>query len=151
MTSRKSKLLAGSLFTSVLLVATTAQAQTPANPPPAAPQAAPANVDERIVTGSRIRRNEYTSEAPITVVTSEQATLQGLVDTATLLQSQPVASGSFQVNNLMTGFVTDGGPGGQTISLRGIWPPQRSMMLAASASRNASTLLLGKLSPAAAA
>ena len=121
MTSTKSKLLAGTLLTSVLLAATAAYAQTPAEsapPPPAAPGATA--VDELVVTGSRIRRNEYTSEAPITVITSEQATLQGLVDTAQLLQSQPVASGSFQTNNLLAGFVTENGPGAQTLSLRGL-------------------------------
>jgi len=130
MTSRKSKLLAGSLFTSLLL-ATTATAQTPgeANPPPAPGQApAAAAVDELIVTGSRIRRNEYTSDAPITVITSETAALQGLVDTASLLQSQPVASGSYQQNTLMSGFVVDGGPGTQTISLRGLGA-QRTLVL----------------------
>jgi iron complex outermembrane recepter protein len=124
MTSRKSKLLAGSLFSTLLLAATAASAQTPGsgNPPPdpALAPAAATSVDELIVTGSRIKKNEYTSEAPLTVITSEQATLQGLVDSAQLLQTQPVASGSFQTNNLLTGFVTEGGPGAQTISLRGI-------------------------------
>jgi iron complex outermembrane receptor protein len=122
MTSMKSKLLAGSLFTSALLAATASYAQTPVEsaPPPATDAQGATAVDELVVTGSRIRRNEYTSEAPVTVITSEQATLQGLVDTAQLLQTQPVASGSFQTNNLLSGFVTENGPGAQTLSLRGL-------------------------------
>ncbi|HEY8572214.1 TonB-dependent receptor domain-containing protein [Phenylobacterium sp.] len=131
MTSTKSKLLAGSLFTSIVLAASAASAQTPGErqpgPPPGQPPAATA-VDELIVTGSRIRRNEYTSEAPLTVVTSESATLQGLVDTAQLLQTQPIASGSGQTNNMLTGFVVNGGPGVQTVSLRGLGD-QRTLVL----------------------
>lgn len=126
MTSRKSKLLAGSLLTSLLL-ATAAQAQAQTQAQPSSPSAT--DVDELIVTGSRIRRNEYTSDAPLTVVTSESATLQGLVDTASMLQGQPAASGSFQVNSLMTGFVTDGGPGVETLSLRGLGPNRTLILL----------------------
>ncbi len=45
-----------------------------------------AQVDEVVVTGSRIRRNEFTSSQPIQVITSEQSTLEGLVDTTEILQ-----------------------------------------------------------------
>ncbi|MDO1559451.1 TonB-dependent receptor [Brevundimonas sp. 2R-24] len=77
-------------------------------------------VEAITVTGSRIRRNEFNSAAPVTVITSEQATLEGIVDTAELLQQSSVASGSFQTNNTLTGFVTQGGGGASSVSLRGL-------------------------------
>lgn len=77
-------------------------------------------VEAVVVTGSRIRRNEFTSSAPIQVITGEQATLEGLVDTAELLQQSTIASGSFQLNNQLTGYVTEGGGNINSVSLRGL-------------------------------
>jgi len=85
-------------------------------------------VEELIVTGSRIRRNEFTSPAPITVITREQATLEGLTDTAELLQTSTIASGSAQINNQLGQFVTAGGGGVAAISLRGLGA-QRTLIL----------------------
>ena len=78
---------------------------------PAAMAQQASDVDELVVTGSRIKSNTYTSSSPIQVITGETQTLQGLVDTAEVLQRSSLASGSFQVNNQLTGFVTTGGPG----------------------------------------
>jgi iron complex outermembrane receptor protein len=130
MSPRTSRLLVSTLLAATSLfalspVAALAQAtQTPA----AAPSGA-VDVDELVVTGSRIRRNEYTSSSPVSVITSEQATLQGLVDTATLLQTAPVASGSFQTNGLLSNFVTTGGPGVATVSLRGLGATRTLVLL----------------------
>lgn len=73
-----------------------------------------------VITGSRIRRNEFTSSAPIQVITGDQAILEGMIDTAELLQQTTAASGSFQYDNTLTGFVLEGGPGINSISLRGL-------------------------------
>ena len=81
-----------------------------------------------VITGSRIRRNEFTSSAPIQVITGEQATLEGLVDTSELLQQSTIASGSFQLNNQLTGFVTEGGGNINSVSLRGLGA-QRTLVL----------------------
>ena len=86
-------------------------------------------VEDVVVTGSRIRRNEFTSSAPIQVITSEQSTLEGLVDTTQILQESSVASGSFQTNNQLTGFVTTGGPGANSISLRGLGASRTLVLL----------------------
>lgn len=86
-------------------------------------------VEALVITGSRIKRTEYTSSAPIQVITSEQSTLEGLVDTTEILQQSTIASGSFQVNNQLTGFVTDGGPGANTISLRGLGATRTLVLL----------------------
>lgn len=81
-----------------------------------------------VVTGSRLRRNEYTAADPITVITAEQATLGGFTDTASLLQSSSVAASSFQTNTQLTGYVTTGGPGAKTLSIRNLGS-QRTLVL----------------------
>ncbi|HEX8569510.1 MAG TPA: TonB-dependent receptor [Caulobacteraceae bacterium] len=88
----------------------------------------PAAVEGVVVTGSRIRRNEFTSAAPITVITNEQAELEGIASAAEMLQESSVTGGAFQVNNQLTGFVATGGPGVNTISLRGLGA-QRTLVI----------------------
>jgi iron complex outermembrane recepter protein len=83
---------------------------------------------EITVTGSRIRKDEYTSAAPVQVITAERSTLEGLSDTAQVLQQSTVASGSGQINTTFSGFVVDGGPGVQTLSIRGLGA-QRTLVL----------------------
>lgn len=84
--------------------------------------------DKIVITGSRIQRSDFTSASPVQIINSETSTLQGLVSAAEILQSSSVAAGSGQVNNTFTGFVVDGGPGVDTISLRGLGA-QRSLVL----------------------
>ena len=84
-------------------------------------------VEEIVVTGSRIRRDEFSSASPITVITSETSALAGLLNTADILQTSTIAAGQ-QIDNSFSGFVTDGGPGARTISLRGLGA-QRTLVL----------------------
>lgn len=84
-------------------------------------------VEEIVVTGSRIRRDEFSSASPITVITSETSALAGLLNTADILQTTTVATGQ-QIDNSFSGFVTDGGPGARSISLRGLGA-QRTLVL----------------------
>lgn len=111
-----------------------AQAQQPARPAASQSpdeqdaQADSSRVEDVVVTGSRIRRNEFTSSQPIQVITAEQATLEGIVDTTELLQSSTAANTATQINNFFTGFVTTGGPGVNTVSLRGLGA-QRTLVL----------------------
>ncbi|WP_031551037.1 TonB-dependent receptor domain-containing protein [Parvularcula oceani] len=84
--------------------------------------------DEIVVTGSRLRRDTFTSASPIDVITAEQATLEGLIDTASIVQGSSVASGSVQLNNQFGGFVVEGGTGINSVSLRGLGA-QRSLVL----------------------
>ncbi|WP_409748192.1 TonB-dependent receptor plug domain-containing protein [Brevundimonas sp.] len=85
-------------------------------------------VEAIVVTGSRIARTEFTSTQPVQIITSEQATLEGLADTTEILQSSTAANTATQINNFFTGFVTTGGPGVNTISLRGLGA-QRTLVL----------------------
>ena len=73
-----------------------------------------------MVTGSRIKTTTYSSPAPLSVITGEQAELIGAVDTSQILQLSTVAANAVQINNFFTGFVTTGGPGANTLSLRGL-------------------------------
>lgn len=84
--------------------------------------------DRVTVTGSLIRRDEFTSSSPIQVITAETAVSLGQVDTAEFLQRTSLAQGSTQLNNQFGGFVTQGGTGVQTVSLRGLGP-QRTLVI----------------------
>jgi iron complex outermembrane recepter protein len=80
-----------------------------------------AEVEAVVVTGSRIKRNEFNSPDPVQVITADQGRLKGIGNTAQLLQSSTIASGSPQITAAVSSaFVTDGGPGSETISLRGL-------------------------------
>ncbi len=102
-------------------------ADTPVEIVPAAEAEQPSG-DRVVVTGSRIARDAFSSASPIQVITSEGAVLEGLVDTAELLQGSTSAAGSTQYNNSFGGFVIEGGPGINSISLRGLGA-QRSLVL----------------------
>ena len=80
-----------------------------------------------IVTGSRIKRTEFSSTAPITIITNERSQLAGLLDATQILQNSTVAAGQ-QIDNSFSGFVTDGGVGANSISLRGLGA-QRTLVL----------------------
>ena len=92
-----------------------------------APVAQQLPVEEVVVTGSRIRRDEFTSASPITVITSETSALAGLLDPADILQNSTVATGQ-QIDDTFSGFVTDGGPGSRSVALRGLGE-QRTLVL----------------------
>ncbi len=91
-------------------------------------EAAEDDGDRVVITGSRIPRNAFTSTAPIQVITAEASTLEGLVDTAEILQGSSIAQGSTQFNNTFGNFVIEGGPGIASVSLRGLGA-QRSLVL----------------------
>ena len=87
----------------------------------------PPPVEEIVVTGSRIRRDAFSSASPITVITGETSALAGLLDTADILQGSTAAVGQ-QIDDSFSGFVTDGGPGSRSVSLRGLGS-QRTLVL----------------------
>ncbi len=119
----RNQLLASTVIAGVtLMLPALAAAQDQQQPPPPQPatQGTPNEVSEVVVTGSRIHRSEYNSAAPIQVITSDTASLEGLANTAEILSTSSLVSGSFQVNNQLTGFVVTGGPGTNTIQLRGL-------------------------------
>lgn len=83
-----------------------------------------------VVTGSRIRQPEFTSPDPIALIQPEVAQREGKIDTASMLQSSPIAAGSTQITSaISSNFVTAGGPGAQTLDLRGLGPNRTLVLL----------------------
>ncbi|MBP6012598.1 MAG: TonB-dependent receptor [Alphaproteobacteria bacterium] len=116
---------------SILAFSTDAIAQPATDPAATEPEKKPEEtkpVEKVVVTGSRLKKNEFTSSSPIQIITTEEATLEGLADTADILQSSSPAAGSQQINSTFGGFVTAGGQGANTISLRGLGA-QRTLVL----------------------
>ena len=84
-------------------------------------------MDEIVVTGSRIRRDAFTSAAPVQIIDGQGSRELGLIDTASLLQSATQATGT-QIDSTFTSFVIDNGPGSAQVNLRGLGP-QRVLLL----------------------
>jgi iron complex outermembrane recepter protein len=76
-------------------------------------------IEEMIVTGSRIRRDEFSSPSPIQIIDGAGSREIGLIDTASLLQSATQATGQ-QIDSTFTAFVLDNGPGSNQVNLRGL-------------------------------
>ena len=81
------------------------------------------------VTGSRIARDTFNSVSPVQVINRDETTVAGFNSTAAVLQGNAVTGGSEQINNAFGGYVTDGGPGANTLSLRGLGPTRTLMLL----------------------
>ncbi|MBA3941065.1 MAG: TonB-dependent receptor, partial [Sphingopyxis sp.] len=119
-----------SLSAMAVMMATPAYAQTEdtaaqADETTAAPQ------DAIVVTGSRLRTvTPFNSPDPIAVIDPEIASKEGKFDLASTLQSSPIAAGSTQITAaISSNFVTNGGPGAQTIDLRGLGPNRTLVLL----------------------
>ncbi|WP_127346831.1 TonB-dependent receptor domain-containing protein [Pseudidiomarina mangrovi] len=73
------------------------------------------------VVGSRIRTDGLDSASPVEIISASEAIGQGLVTLGDLLRTSTVAAGSNQVTAAAsTAFVTEGGTGTETLSLRGL-------------------------------
>lgn len=96
-------------------------------------QSAPA--DRITVTGSRLRRDEFSSISPLQVIDAGEARLVGLVDAGAIIADAPTVSGA-----QLDGSVTAGSPtaavegvpatglGGNAVALRGLGP-ERTLLL----------------------
>lgn len=125
--SVRASLIGATALTALTFIPAVASAQTA--PAATAPAAAPAKQAETIVvTGSRIRRDTFTSSSPLTVITNDNAVLSGSIDAAEILQSSTAAAGSGQINNFFSGFIVEGGPGIQTVGLNSLGA-QRTLVL----------------------
>ena len=88
-----------------------------------------ATVEEIVVVGSRLRRDNYNSPSPVQVVTRDETTLAGFNSTTEVLQGTGVTGGTDQINNAYGGYVTNGGPGANTLSLRGLGATRTLLLL----------------------
>jgi len=122
--------LLGCMYTSTALAEAQQQAPQPDEEQETAQQARPASeLDRVVVTGSLLRRQEYTSVSPVQVITADTNVALGQIDTAEFLQKSSVAAGSTQINAQFSGFVVGGGTGVQTISLRGLGAQRTAVLL----------------------
>jgi outer membrane receptor protein involved in Fe transport len=117
MLSRRNVLSLAAVLASQLCIPGAAAAQTPPADQPAAPAAEEGKksvVEEIVVTGSRIRRKDLSTPAPVTVLSREQVVASGKVSIGDFLQSLPEQS-----NAINTG-VNNGGDGATRVNLRGV-------------------------------
>lgn len=124
--------MAGSIASAAISVAAPAYAQDDQAVEALAPESAGKVEDEGaviVVTGSRIRRDEFSSIEPITIITADEITQSGFNSATDALQSLAVTAGAGQINNFFGGFVTDGGTGANTLGLRGLGPARTLILL----------------------
>ena len=138
MKSRRTTIqVASILFLSAGLAAAQSQETPPpttadqqAGAEPAVPTSAPERhtvTEEVVVTGSRIRRKDLTTPAPVTVVTREQFESSGRMTIGDFLQTMPEQGNApnFQLN---TGGINYGADGATRINLRSLGV-QRTLVL----------------------
>jgi len=94
-----------------------------------------AAVEEIVVTGSKLRRDEFTSISPVQVIGGQEAVRIGLVDTSQMIAESPVVFGTQLDGSVNSGSTTGAvegvpasGPGSATVALRGLGP-ERTLML----------------------
>lgn len=104
------------------------QAQPQVAPAPAPAASAPAADQQIVISGSRIKRDNFSTVAPLQILRNDDSAIAGFTSTAEVLQGTAVTGGQGQINNAFGGFVTDGGPGANTVGLRG-FSPTRSLVL----------------------
>ena len=92
-----------------------------------APSLSTQPIEEVIVTGSRLKRDTYSSVAPLQIINAEVKREVGLIDAGEIIQ-QSTASQGVQVDLTFQGLVLDDGPGSTTANLRGLGA-SRSLLL----------------------
>ncbi len=95
----------------------------------AAQKAGSNEVEALTIVGSRIRRDNFNSPSPVEVITHEETTLAGFNSTTDALQGTAVTGGTAQINNAFGGYVTNGGPGANTVGLRGLGATRTLILL----------------------
>nr|WP_070958802.1 TonB-dependent receptor [Hyphomonas sp. Mor2] len=87
-----------------------------------------ARQEKVVVTGSRIARNSFTSTSPVQVLDGETIADAGFLDLAEALRTSSVVQGAQLDQQFNASFVSDAGPGAQSIGLRGL-DPERTLIL----------------------
>jgi iron complex outermembrane recepter protein len=82
-----------------------------------------------VVVGSRIRRDRFSGADPVTVINRDAAVDAGFNSTAEVLQSVGVTGGTGQITDTFGGLVVEGGPGVNTLSLRGLGATRTLILL----------------------
>ena len=100
------------------------------NSAPTNAQGEPAKGREAIVvTGSRIRRDNFSTPQNVDIVTRQDQVLAGTTSTAETLQQATITSGTAQINGAFLRLVSEGGSAASTIGLRGLGSTRRLVLL----------------------
>ncbi len=76
-------------------------------------------IEEVVVTGSRLKKNAFSSVSPIQIISGEQSREIGFFSATDILQTTTQATGQ-QINNTFNNFVLDNGTGAATVGFRGL-------------------------------
>ncbi|MDP5130704.1 MAG: TonB-dependent receptor, partial [Paraglaciecola sp.] len=76
-------------------------------------------VEKVVITGSRIKRAEFSNASPIQIISGDVSREMGLFDASEILQTTSQTTGQ-QIDNSFGGFVLDNGPGSATVGFRGL-------------------------------
>src|SRR4051795_1486114 len=82
-----------------------------------------------IITGSRIRRSNFSTPQNVDVITRDDQILGGARSTADTLQSATVTSGTSQINGSFLGYLSDNGQAASTVGLRGLGSARTLVLL----------------------
>ena len=82
-----------------------------------------------VVTGSRIRRDNFSTPQNIDVITRNDQVLAGARSTTDVLQSGSVTSGTSQISGSFLGYLSDNGQGANTVGLRGLGASRTLVLL----------------------
>jgi outer membrane receptor protein involved in Fe transport len=102
-----------------------------ANPPTSTPTNAEGQSTDKgaiVITGSRIRRNNFNTPQNVDIITRDDQILAGTRSTAETLQSATITSGTSQISGSFLGFLSDNGQAANTVGLRGLGS-QRTLVL----------------------
>ncbi len=109
---------------------TTTTTTVPATPIASAPTTTPSDSSaDVVVTGSRIRQSTFNSPNPVQIINKDTIRAEGDRTITDLLQNASVTSGTAQINNAFLGYVTSGGPGSNTVGLRGLGADRTLVLL----------------------
>ncbi len=87
------------------------------------------NDETIVVTGSRVRRDNFSTPQNVDILTRQDEVLAGTRTTAETLQNSTITSGTGQVTGAFLGFVAEGGQGANTVGLRGLGSSRTLVLL----------------------
>ena len=122
--STRASLAAGTALLGLVLGATPALAQTP---PPAPADAAEAEPETLVVTGSRIARSGFTAPTPVSVIGSAELKSEPQANIGDFVNTLPSVRGS-QTSSTNSGSLSNGQAGIATVNLRSMGA-QRTLVL----------------------
>ena len=82
-----------------------------------------------VVTGSRIRRNNFSTPQNVDVLTRDDQVLAGTRSVSDTLQSSTITSGTSQISGSFLGFLSDNGTGANVVGLRGLGSTRTLVLL----------------------